>query len=59
MATNQTVRRYATKGTAAEYMACSVRMIDKMLAQGDIPGYRVGRAVRVDLNELDAYMAGR
>lgn len=52
-------RSYASKQQGAQYAGVSVRTIDKLLAQGQLKRYAVGRAVRIDLDELDSYMAGR
>ncbi len=56
---NTNRRSYASKQEAAKYAGVSVRTIDKLLAQGLLKRYAVGRAVRIDLNEFDAYMSGR
>lgn len=51
-------RRWATLEHGAEHIGVSVKTMRRMLAAGEIPGYRVGKrqAIRVDLNELDAAM---
>lgn len=50
-------RRFSTIADAAEYGACSPKTIRRMIARGDLTGYRMGpRLVRVDLNELDALL---
>ena len=42
---------------AAEYGDCSTKTIRRMIARGDLTGYRLGsRMIRVDLNELDALL---
>lgn len=47
--------RWATLDQAADYWQCSVRHVRDEIARGHITGYRMGtKAVRVDLNELDA-----
>lgn len=44
---------------AAEHVAVSTKTIRRWIAEGRLPGYRLGpRALRVDLHELDA-MADR
>ena len=52
-------RRWATLELGAEHIGVSVKTMRRMLAAGEIPGYRVGKrqAIRVDLNELDAAMS--
>jgi excisionase family DNA binding protein len=48
-------RQYATIQTAAETLACSQRTVRRMIAAGELTGYRVGkRLLRVDLAELNA-----
>jgi excisionase family DNA binding protein len=52
-------RRYARINDAAAYLDCNPITIRQMIADGKIRAYRSGqRLVRVDLNELDAMMAG-
>jgi excisionase family DNA binding protein len=47
-------RRLAQLESAAQYADCSVKTIRRMIARGDLTGYRMGkRLIRVDLNELD------
>ncbi|MFL6047911.1 MAG: helix-turn-helix domain-containing protein [Propionibacteriaceae bacterium] len=50
-------RRYASLSDAAEYAACNERTLRKHIISGDLTGYRLGRVYRIDLNELDAWMA--
>lgn len=48
-------RRWADLDAAAAYFNCSTKTVRRMIARGEITGYRVGsRMVRVDLNDLDA-----
>ncbi len=49
-------RRYATLSQAADYVGCNERTIRRQIAAGDLTGYRLGRLIRIDLNELDAAM---
>jgi excisionase family DNA binding protein len=52
-------RRYARISDAAEYLDVNPITIRQMLADGKIRAYRSGqRLIRVDLNEIDAFMAG-
>jgi excisionase family DNA binding protein len=52
-------RRYSKINDAADYLACNPITIREMIADGRIHGYRSGtRLIRVDLNEIDALMAG-
>ncbi len=48
--------RYATTELAAEYAGCSPKTIRRRVADGTITGYRFGRLLRVDLNEIDGAM---
>lgn len=47
-------RRLATLAEAADYAACSPRTLRRRVADGTLPAYRLGRLLRVDLDELDA-----
>jgi excisionase family DNA binding protein len=47
-------RQYESLAAAAERLAVHERTIRRMIARGEIKGYRVGSAVRVDSAELDA-----
>lgn len=51
-------RRYAPLSDAAKYAACNERTLRNHIAKGDLTGYKLGRVYRIDLNELDAWMAG-
>jgi excisionase family DNA binding protein len=52
-------RRYARINDAADYIDVNPITIRQMISDGKIRAYRSGqRIVRVDLNELDAVMAG-
>ena len=42
---------------AAAYAACNERSLRRAIAEGHLTGYRLGRVYRIDLNELDAWMA--
>lgn len=49
--------RLVSLNEAAERFACSERTVRRMIAAGQLTGYRVGkRLVRVDAGELDAAM---
>lgn len=48
-------RRYVRPNEAAEYARVSRKTIDRMIARGELPAYRINaRIVRVDLNDVDA-----
>lgn len=48
--------RYAPLKDAASYVAGAEITIRRMIARGDLTPYRLGRVIRVDLNELDDVM---
>jgi excisionase family DNA binding protein len=52
-----TGRRYASLAKAAAYADCNERTLRRHIAKGELTGYRLGRVIRIDLNELDAWMA--
>jgi excisionase family DNA binding protein len=49
-------RRYASLAKAAAYADCNERTLRRHIASGDLTGYRLGRVIRIDLNELDAWL---
>jgi excisionase family DNA binding protein len=52
-------RRYAKVDDAADYVQVTGFTIRKLIRDGKIHAYRIGsHLIRVDLNELDAVMAG-
>jgi excisionase family DNA binding protein len=49
-------RRYITIAEAAEYLQISDRTVHRLIVDGELTGYRMGRSrrvIRVDLNEID------
>lgn len=50
-------RRYVSMARAAEYAGCHERTLRRHIASGELTGYRLGRVIRIDLNELEAWMA--
>jgi excisionase family DNA binding protein len=50
-------RRYASLAKAAEYADCNERTLRRHIATGELTGYRLGRNIRIDLNELDVWLA--
>lgn len=49
-------RRYITIAETAEYLHISPRTVRRLIADGELTGYRMGssrRTIRVDLNEID------
>ena len=49
-------RRLLTVAEAAEYLTVSRRYLANLTAAGDIPAVRMGRAVRYDVADLDAWI---
>jgi excisionase family DNA binding protein len=52
-----TGRRFASTSKAAERAGCTPRAVQNLIKSGEIIGYRLGKDYRVDLDELDLYMA--
>ena len=50
------VRRLASVAVAAEHLDVNPRTVRRRIADGTITGFRVGRLVKVDLNEVEAKM---
>ncbi|OLT46932.1 hypothetical protein BJF85_00200 [Saccharomonospora sp. CUA-673] len=48
-------KRYASLQAGSDYLDVTVKSLRNWIAQGRITGYRVGRHIKVDLNELDAF----
>jgi excisionase family DNA binding protein len=49
-------RRYITVAEVAEYLQISDRTVRRLLSDGELTGYRMGRSrrtIRVDLSEID------
>ncbi|MGO9102225.1 MAG: excisionase family DNA-binding protein [Mycobacterium sp.] len=49
-------RRYITIAEAAEYLQISDRTVRRLIADGELTGYRMGksrRVIRLDFNEID------
>lgn len=51
-----TERRWATEAEASKHARVSGNTLRRWRAQGRIVGYKVGRAVRYDLGEIDAML---
>ena len=50
-------RAYASIEVAADMLECSPRTVRRMIAGGEITGYRIGkRLLRVDLVEVEAQL---
>jgi excisionase family DNA binding protein len=50
-------RRYVSLAKAAVYADCNERTLRRHIATGELTGYRLGRVIRIYLNELDAWLA--
>lgn len=50
-------RRLLTSREAAEWLAVSPRTLWELANRGDLPCVRIGRSVRYDPNDLDAWIA--
>jgi excisionase family DNA binding protein len=56
--TQPTSRRYATLAEAAAYLECNERTLRRLVARGQLTGYRIGsKIIRLDLNEVDDFLA--
>lgn len=53
---NPTYRRWANLSKAADHAGYTRRTIERWIREGRLPSYKVGRAIRVDLNELDQFI---
>ncbi|KAF0968362.1 excisionase family DNA-binding protein [Gordonia sp. YY1] len=49
-------RQWATIKHTADYLGVTDRTVRQMIADGRLRGYRNGKFVRLDLNEVDASM---
>ncbi len=47
-------RRLVSLTVASEYADISTKTMRRWIAESKVPGYRAGRLIKVDLNELDA-----
>ena len=51
------LRRWAAQDEAADYLGIDPKTLRRMVAKGQVTGYRIGpRLIRFDLEELDALM---
>jgi len=51
--------RLKTRPESASYLHISQRKFDQLIANEDIPCVRIGSCVRVDQDDLDAYVAAQ
>lgn len=49
-------KRYVSLQVGAEYASCSEKTLRRHIASGKLRGFRFGRLIRIDLDELDALL---
>lgn len=49
-------RTWITRAQAAEHLQCTERHVDKLIARGELTGYRLGSRIRLDLTDVDALL---
>lgn len=49
-------RRWASINGTADYLVVTPRTIRRYVAESRLTAYRIGRTVRIDLNEVDAML---
>jgi excisionase family DNA binding protein len=47
---------YVSPAEAADYLGVNERTVRRMVSAGKLPGYRLGRLIKVDLNEVDSVL---
>lgn len=52
-------RPFYTPITLAERLSVHRKTVRRLLETGEIASYRIGRAVRIDPNDVDSYLARR
>ena len=52
-----TTTKYLTVQEAADYMNTSVRFVRRLIAERRIAFHKIGRHVRLDVADLDAFVA--
>lgn len=50
---SQKLGRPSSIAVAADYAAVCTKTIRRRIATGDLPAYRLGRIIRVDLDDVD------
>lgn len=56
---NKPETKYLTQKEAAEYLGLAKSTISMMTSRGELTHYRVGRAVRYTIRDLDNFMQSR
>ncbi len=54
-----TTTHLISRRDAAAYLAISPRKLDSLVADGDLPRVKIGSCVRIDLLDLDAFIAAQ
>jgi excisionase family DNA binding protein len=54
-----TSRALVTIKDSAAYLSCSRRHVERLLARGELPRVKLGRAVRIAIADLDSYIETR
>ena len=57
MTTRTRTRRWANKAALAPYIGRSERWVTTAVADRTLPHYKVGGAIRFDLDEIDEWLA--
>jgi excisionase family DNA binding protein len=50
---------WLSSADAADYLGVGVRTLYKFIDDGDLPGYRLGRVIRLKRDEIDAFIESR
>lgn len=58
-AASEAVTRYLSRSDAATYAGVSLRTVDALLADGEVPAIRIGARVLIDRTDLDSFLASR
>lgn len=48
--------QYVSRKQAAEMLSCSDQLISKLIKNGKLPAYHLGRAVRIKISDLNAVL---
>ncbi|GAA5196740.1 helix-turn-helix domain-containing protein [Microbacterium jejuense] len=54
---DRTARSLVSLAVAAERFGISIKTLRRRISDGTVHGYRVGRLIRVDLDELSEHLA--
>jgi excisionase family DNA binding protein len=56
---DSSTKKYLNQVEAAQHIGFSKSMVSLMTSQGILPHYRIGRAVRYTIKDLDNFMESR